>query len=541
MGNKYLELENGDIVNVDKEDRKEFDAEIKKWEGIFERHPEIYQGETNDLPLVPKYLLPILAEKFDFVKKYFNKGNVEIETEIKNSEISKENFLIEKGENKKTGEIEYSVDIDAVAEYLISEHYFKTWFGVKADYSFAFDGRVFNQDARGIVKVECEKLLENHCKRNVVDEIFEKIKRKTKINREEFEKTNDNFICFQNGVWDIEGKKLLPHDPKYNFQTHIPRVYDENAECPLWMKFVNETIYPEDIPVMQEWFGFILYREYFIKKGIILVGKQDTGKSVLLDTVIEFIGERNKTGLSLQKITNGSDFTKLSLRNKHLNCFDDLSSKDLNDGGAFKVATGGGYISGEEKFGEYQQFRSFAKQMFATNKIPPVRDNDDLSYFGRWIVFQFDNVPEKLDGFLRKKLWTESEMSGILNWALDGLYRILENQKFSYNKTNEETKKVMEMSGYPLVAFESEVLGWENGAIVTKEDMFKVYSAWCEKTKRPRLSKEMLGRQLGKYCHYITSQGGAKRVWKNAKIKVDFGVLDEIEENCRLNDGYDTL
>ncbi len=438
--------------------------------------------------------------------------------------------------NNRGEEVVEGVDIDSVADYLIKTHNIKTWFGKKFDHSYTFDGRVFNNDTRGIIKVEVEKLLSVYCKKNTVEEIFEKVKRKTKVNREDFEEDDKNFLNLENGVWDIKQKKLLEHSPKYNFQTYIPQTYNENAKCEIWTNFIEETLYPADVPVMQEWFGFMLYREYFLKKMLICEGPTDTGKSVLMDTGIKFIGEKNKTGVSLQKISSGSDFTKLSLKNKHLNAYDDLSSKDLNDGGAIKVATGGGYISGEEKFGEYQQFRSYAKQWFNANKCPPVKDNDDLAYFSRNMPIRFDNVPDKLDPFLRKKLWTDEEMSGILNWALEGLYRLLENGEFSYYKSPEEVKQLMEISGCPLVAFSSDVLEKEDGAVISKDDMFKVYSEWCEKTNKPRLSKEMLGRTFTKYCPYIIAAKQKKNIWKNAKFKGIWGDFIKKETDTDTSD-----
>ena len=136
-----------------------------------------------------------------------------------------EDFLIIKY-NKTTGEeISKSVDIDKVSDWLISRHNFRTWFGTKSDYSFSFNGRVFEPNTRGIVKVEVEGLLGVYCKRNIVDEIFEKVKRKTEIDKDEFQETDKNFICLENGVWDIKNKLLVPHDPKYKFQKFIPRKY----------------------------------------------------------------------------------------------------------------------------------------------------------------------------------------------------------------------------------------------------------------------------------------------------------------------------
>lgn len=50
------------------------EAELKMWEGIFDRHPEVFKGEINDLRTIPKDLLSKLAKKFDFVKRYIKKN-----------------------------------------------------------------------------------------------------------------------------------------------------------------------------------------------------------------------------------------------------------------------------------------------------------------------------------------------------------------------------------------------------------------------------------------------------------------------------------
>jgi len=49
-----------------------FEAELEKWIGVIERHPEVYLGEKNDLSVIPKDILPALAKKFKEVKAYLN-------------------------------------------------------------------------------------------------------------------------------------------------------------------------------------------------------------------------------------------------------------------------------------------------------------------------------------------------------------------------------------------------------------------------------------------------------------------------------------
>ena len=74
------------------------------------------------------------------------------------------------------------------------------------------------------------------------------------------------------------------------------------------------------------------------------------------------------------------------------------------------------------------------------------------------------------------------------------------------------------MLNNPLVAFVDECFIQENGNKISKENMYKIYSTWCQNKKVPRLSKEQLGRNLGKYTNYIIAKGGSERVWENVKI-----------------------
>lgn len=426
-------------------------------------------------------------------------------------------FLTSKGINKSTGKEEFKVNVDKVAAHFTNKYDFRTINKGEKDRLYFFNGKFYEPTGRAFIKENFEELLNKYVRLNPLNEVMSKVERQNYISEEEFDKTDLSLIPLNNGVFNIEEKALQDHSPKNYFKTIIPIDYDATAKCPVFMKFINEALYPEDVQVMKQWFGFQLLREYLIKKAMVLLGARDTGKTVLLEVMINFIGEQNKTGLSLQKIGSTNDFVKISLKDKHSNIYDDLSSQDINDGGNFKVATGGGNISAEEKFGGFYQFRNYAKHMFASNKIPPVKDSDDMAYFSRWMVIRFDNQPENIDLFLKKKIAKENP--GILNWALQGLYDLLEKGKFSYNKTPEEVKIIMEMSGDPLIQFGDEVLE-KSEENVTKEEMYEIYSVWASEFDKPLLSKSQLGNQLNKKVKYLVAKAGKKvRYWDNVKIK----------------------
>jgi P4 family phage/plasmid primase-like protien len=422
---------------------------------------------------------------------------------------------------------------------------FKTVWGKAGETVYVWDGKKYTSGGKEVIKTKLEELTSIHCKSTDATEVYEKIKRKTSVGKEEFE-VSDRYINFLNGVYDIQSKKLLPHSPNLFFKHLIPLTYDSSKDCPEFKKFMEEALYPEDIPVMQEWYGFCLIRNYFLKKGAICVGQKDTGKTLNQKVLIRFIGEENKCGLSLQKISSNSNFAKYSLRDKHLNAFDDLSSEDLSDGGGFKLATGGGYISAEEKFGDTCEFKSFAKQFFCCNKIPPVKDNNDPAYFDRWIIFKFDNVPDKLDPYLYDKLITSDELSGILNWALEGLFRLIENGKFSYTKSPEQIKNIMERSGNPLAPFVQDVLQKSESGEISKEDLYEVYCEYMKDKDLPKLSKEQLGRRLPSVAHFVQSKRDSKeRFWANIKLTEKYALWLENKQKSTNNPvkttDYDTI
>jgi phage/plasmid-associated DNA primase len=236
----------------------------------------------------------------------------------------------------------------------------------------------------------------------------------------------------------------------------------------------------------------------------------------------KFIGKENVSNLSLHRIGIGKSFDLLNLKDKYSNIHDDLSSRDLVDIGGFKMATGSSTISGEVKFGDTITFTSFAKQTFAANKIPPITDIDEDAYYEKWIPIACDNkIPKsEQDKNLIQKLTTEAELSGLFNWAIEGLYRLIKNNGFSFDKSPTEVKEIMMRSGHHLSAFAQDCLEKEDGHKISKDNMFVYYTCWCEKNHKARMSKEQLGRQLERFVPYILASRGKERYWNNVRLKL---------------------
>lgn len=378
-----------------------------------------------------------------------------------------------------------------------------------------------------IIFPEIQRILGPLVTKNAKSETLHKITDMTMFPREVFSSAPLNFIPLLNGVYDRETNKLLPHDPKYRFTYQFPITYDSAADCTKTNAFFDQVLTPEQRLTVEEWIGYYFYRSYMFKKAIIFVGEGDTGKTTLLEVIDFLLGKKNISSVSLQKMSSDK-FAAAQLFEKHGNLVDELSAKDISDTGNFKVATGGGSISGEYKFGNQFSFHNFSKLTFACNKIPDVKDFDDDAYFNRWMVIRFEKTIEhKIPNFI-KTLSNDVERSGLFNLAMKGLTRLLESGKFSYGKDAIDTKLEMMRSGSSIAVFAADMLKQENGAEITKEDLYDIYTQFCAERGLAAETIKMLGTKLPFYVPYlaeglISTTGSVKgtsrpRGWRNIAV-----------------------
>ncbi len=356
-----------------------------------------------------------------------------------------------------------------------------------------------------IIAPEIQRILKNKVTKNAQTETYHKIANATAKPRSVFSSASTNLIPLKNGVYDTATKKILPHSPDYRFTFQFPVTYNPEALCPLSVKFMQDILTEEQILTIQEWMGYYFYRKYAFKKAIIFVGEGDTGKTTLLELITHLLGRENISSISLQKMT-GDKFAGAQMYEKHGNIVDELSAKDIHDTGQFKIATGGGSIQGEYKFGNQFLFQNYSKLTFACNKIPDVKEMDDQAYFNRWMVIRFNKIIEKKIPNFIGKLTTEEERSGLFNYAMTGLLRLLEQGQFSYAKSAIDTKLEMMRSGSSIAQFASEAVEEQAGAEITKEKMYDEYVSFCTRGSLATETRDLFGKKFPFYVSYVSDK-----------------------------------
>lgn len=411
-----------------------------------------------------------------------------------------------------------------LAQYIVKKFDIIT-VGEKEREMFVYRDGIYFQAENEIIYPEIQRILGEEVDKSAKNETFHKICDMTHCSRSIFESAPLNFIPLKNGVYNTATRELLPHSSKYKFKYKFPIMYQDGMECPNTLAFIEQILSVEQALTIQEWLGYYFYRSYMFKKALIMVGEGDTGKTTLLEVFTYLLGKENISSISLQKMA-GDKFSAAHLYEKHGNLVDELSARDIADTGHFKTATGGGTITGEYKFGNQFSFHNFSKFTFACNKIPDVTDFEDTAYFNRWMVIRFENtIVKKIPNFIAR-LTTEEERSGLFNWAMIGLERLLKNEGFTYSKTAEETKNEMMRSGSSAGEFCAKCVIQKTDAEISKEDMYDAYVKYCNDRGLAVYTKKGFGTKFAtiKYVSegLVYSGSGTKRVegWRNVALNI---------------------
>ena len=367
-------------------------------------------------------------------------------------------------------------------------------------------------------------------------EVYDYIKDMNSVHRRKMGANLDLINC-RNGVLNFRTGEFMPHSCEYMFINRLPVNYKKDARCPHVEQFLTD-IFPNKyniyIPVVQEMFGYTLYRRYIFHVAFLMYGLGRNGKTVLLDLLSAMLGNSNFSNKPLHQLMEDK-FAAAELYGRMANICGDISDKALKNPDSFKRITGGDYISGEKKFMSSFSFKNYAKLIFNANKIPYSPDKS-YAYMSRWIIPVFSRTfPRGEKGTIpdlaRKLLSYPDELSGLLNWSIVGLKRLLENENFSYHDDAEETMSRYETLMYPNKRFYNDYLEVCLGNNILKDDLYSVYKGWCEERLYPPSSIAVLTKNLKKF---------SKGEVDSKRIRLD-GNRVWVYTNVRWNDDHSEL
>jgi putative DNA primase/helicase len=386
---------------------------------------------------------------------------------------------------------------EMIVRYIEENNNIKTTMDdIKSEIWFYQEG-IYKPNGESKIQEITRKILGEAYTPQRVNKVVAKIKADTHIKIDDFFNASYlNEIPVKNGILNIITKKLTNFTPEKIFFNKIPIKYNKKAICPNVDMFFKSVLKEEGAAkVLEELFGYCLYKEHFIEKAVMFVGDGRNGKSKTISLLKSFLGIDSCCSVSLSQLNNQST-SVCELHGKLANLAGDLSPTSLKDTGLFKEVVGRDTIGAKRKYLRDLFFVNYSKQVFACNELPKVYDNS-VGFWERWILFEFpfkfvdkeiyDNLDKKekictkiRDVDIILKITTDEELSGLLNKALSGLNRLLNKKKFSYNRAVEDVKDMWVRRSDSFLAFCMDYVEYDYGCITPKKTIRKLYSDYCK-------------------------------------------------------------
>lgn len=305
-------------------------------------------------------------------------------------------------------------------------------------------------------------------------------------------------VCVQNGTIYVTDKgyrfvEAFNKEDGLRYQLKFP--YKKNAICPMFNDFLD-TVMPDKKcqEVLAEYLAYSLTSTLKIQKMLVLLGGGDNGKSVIYDIVLELFGSKNVSSYSLSTLTLDGN-ARFRLSNVRLNYGSEMEGRIAED--QFKRLVTREKIDVKVLYENIDEIENYAKLMYNSNNIA---QNMLRSYsmYKRLMPIPMNVIipSEKQNPRLAEEI-IGKELSGIFNWILKGLERIVKQERFTKSELIDNTlSKLIKASDSLKMFIEEEGYTSDLKSKTRKQVFYDQYEKFCddndcERYKRPVIREKL--------------------------------------------------
>ena len=289
-------------------------------------------------------------------------------------------------------------------------------------------------------------------------------------------------VNVMNGVYNFVDESLTPHAPEQYLTTQLPFDYEPDAGCPKWKKFLGEVFVdaqgnPNEnmIEFMQQCFGYSLTTWTKYELSFWLQGGGANGKSTLIHVLSKLSGTASMA-LNLGMLERDPYQLALLPGIRVVTCTESPVGLKVADA-VIKSLVSGDVLNVRMPYGKPFELIPQCKLWWAMNNFPRVADNSE----GFWrkvkvVPFSAQFYGKDRNENLRPEL--EAELSGIFNWAVEGLRSLIADGWLQCEAVEKATELYRQSNDVERV-FVTEMCLEGEGYVVRAKALYKEYKSWC--------------------------------------------------------------
>lgn len=243
---------------------------------------------------------------------------------------------------------------------------------------------------------------------------------------------NEVKINLLNGTFVFGDKRELRPPCREDFiKYRLPFGYDPAAECPIFDQYI-ERVLPDTKArqVLAEYIAYAFTKDLKLEKALFLYGSGANGKSVFFDVITALLGCENVSTYDINNLTDESGYYRAMFANKLINYSSEKGRRDY-DGDTFKKLCSGEPLGARLPYGRPFVVSNYAKLIFNANRLPAAQELTE-AFFRRFLIIPFSvTIPTKERNPDLPSMIIKNELSGVFNWVLGGMERILKNRRFT--------------------------------------------------------------------------------------------------------------
>lgn len=298
-------------------------------------------------------------------------------------------------------------------------------------------------------------------------------------------------------LYNLENNTYRRIEPTDYLTKHIFANFDNDSECPLWEKSINEWCNGDQqlVEFLQTFCGYSLSGLTTFQGFLFLTGDGKNGKSVFVKVISTLIGKyatgiQSETLMQQKKSSGAASGDIARLAGVRFATAQEIAEGSFFDENLLKQLTGGDLVIARHLYQSDFEFTPCLKLIISGNHRPIVKGTDN-GFWRRMHLIPFNATITNPDSQLTEKLL--GEINGILNWCLIGWKRyqsegikvpdIIKNESKAYRDD-------MDL----LAQWKNECVIEKVGSKVTAITLYQSYKDWAAINGYQPLTRNSFGR-----------------------------------------------